>query len=263
MVLALLPGIIFVICGLSAMYFFMCRHRYAKLKRCGPFLGQWAFRMLSVTMLLVSSGAALALEELGPVSLPETLDGPGFRAIGWQWHYIDQNGKPGYMEKVASRTDEDGNELASYVRSDGCQWTRQVKGLAPATEWKNCPSSGKASVEYTGGTIWPLRVGNKFSYSVKGQSSLFAKVWGTSRQCTVTSAVRVRIISGEFDTFKVVCKERFGTRTWWLSPAIGTAVAYRHKPKRGAMVLQEYTHIEIGESGRQPFNTAPSISGSK
>jgi len=196
--------------------------------------------------VFVFSGQVSALEELGKPESIAPLTGPGFRAIGWQWHYIDQDGNPGYMEKVASSTDSKGNELASYKRTDGCQWTRQVRGLAPAIKWKNCPSSGTAAVEFAGGNIWPLRTGNKFSYYIRGTSSLLASAWKTSRTCTVTDTVRIRIISGEFDTYKVACKERFGTRTWWLSPAIGTAVAYQHKPKRGQMVLQEFTRIEPG-----------------
>ena len=69
--------------------------------------------------LLLPGSFALALEELGAVQIIEPLDGPGFRAVGWQWHYIDQNGKAGHMTKLASSTDSAGNELASYERTDG------------------------------------------------------------------------------------------------------------------------------------------------
>lgn len=209
------------------------------------------FRTLVITIfsatLLLMAPVVLALEELGSIDIAEPMDGPGTRALGWQWHYVDQDGNMGFMEKVASGADSRGNELASYVRTDGCEWTRQVKGLAPAIEWKNCPSTGKAKVDFVSGTIWPLMVGNSFSYSVKGQSSLLARAWGTRRKCTVTDTVRVRIVSGDYDTYKVVCNERFGTRTWWFAPKVGTAIAYLHKPSRGEMILQEYTHIKTGE----------------
>lgn len=213
-----------------------------------PIFRSIAVRSILTAMLVFTMLPAQALEELGAVNITQPINGPGLRAVGWQWHYIDQDGNPGFMEKVASGTDSAGNELASYIRSDGCEWTRQVRGLAPALEWKNCPSTGKAKVEFNKGTIWPLQPGNSFSYSVKGQSSLLARAWGTSRSCTVTETVRVRIVSGEYNTYKVVCKERFGTRIWWFSPEVGTAIAYQHKPKRGAMILQEYTHIKTIES---------------
>ena len=60
----------------------------------------------------------------------------------------------------------------------------------------------------------------------------------------MTNTERIRIVSGEYDTYKLVCKERFGTRTWWLSPKVGTAVVYEHRPRRGAMIRQEFTRIE-------------------
>jgi len=203
---------------------------------------------ICIILLLLISNFTTALEELGPVEIIEPLDGPGFRAVGWQWHYIDQNGDAGRMTKIASSTDNAGNELASYERSDGCQWTRPVRGFAPALQWSNCPSTGKAGVTFTEGNIWPLRIGNTFTYKVRGSSNLLARAWGTRRQCNVTSAVRIKIVSGEYDTYKVVCKERFGTRTWWLSPAVGTAVAYQHQPRRGDLILQEFTHIESGSA---------------
>ena len=81
-------------------------------------------------------------------------------------------------------------------------------------------------------------------YGVRGNSSLFARAWKTKRRCEVTNTERIRIVSGEYDTYKLVCKERFGTRTWWLSPKVGTAVVYEHRPRRGAMIRQEFTRIE-------------------
>ena len=206
------------------------------------------FGLLGLSILfscsLVISEDAYALKILGMVDIDEPLDGPGFRAVGWQWHYIDQDGKPGYMEKVSSDVDKTGNELASYTRTDGCQWTRMVRGFAPAGQWSKCPSTGSSTVTFEEGDIWPLKVGNSFVYGVRGNSSLFARAWKTKRRCEVTNTERIRIVSGEYDTYKLVCKERFGTRTWWLSPKVGTAVVYEHRPRRGAMIRQEFTRIE-------------------
>jgi len=199
--------------------------------------------LLILTFSLFFSGSVSALEVIGAVNIAEPLSGPDFRALGWQWHYIDQNGRPGYMEKVSSSVDKSGNELAGYERSDGCSWTRMVRGFAPAVKWSNCPSSGTASVDFEGGIIWPLQVGNSFAYTVRGDSTLIARVWSTKRRCNVTSTERIRITSGEYDTYKLVCRERFGTRTWWLSPEVGTAVVYEHRPKRGALVRQEFTKM--------------------
>lgn len=167
------------------------------------------------------------------------MPGPDQRNIGWEWHYLDQKGEPGFMRKVAATP-----TTASYIRSDGCEWTRPVRGFAPASIWTNCPSSGKSKVEFTGGDIWPIRDGNRFKYSIRGTSSLFGSSWGSERACEVKYSVRIKTVSGEYDTHKLVCEERWGTRSWWLAPSIGTAVAYQQKTFQGKLILQEMTKIE-------------------
>ncbi len=188
--------------------------------------------------ILFSSSSVIALEELQTIDPLPPMDGPGFRALGWQWHYVDADGKPGFMEKIAGDI-----VSATYKRSDGCSWTRPVKGFAPATQWSNCPSSGKADVSFAGGNIWPLTVGSKFTWKISGKSNLLSKAWQSSRSCEVQPSVRVRTVLGEYDVHKLYCKERWGTRTWWLSPKVGTAIAYRQTTRRG-VILQEMTHIE-------------------
>ena len=197
--------------------------------------------MQKLTVLIVLCGFSFntwALTELNTLDKLGPLPGPDPRNIGWEWHFIDQDGKPGFMRKVAG--DE---HVASYERTDGCRWTRATTGFAPATQWSNCPSTGTSSVEVSSGSIWPIEVGKKIEYTVRGTSSLIGRAWATKRTCEVTKAVRIEIRSGEYDTFKVVCKERWGTRTWWLAPSVGTAVAYQQETKRGGFVLQELERI--------------------
>jgi len=62
----------------------------------------------------------------------------------------------------------------------------------------------------------------------------------------VTDIVKIDIVSGVYDTFKVVCKERWGTRTWWLAPSVGTAVAYlayQQTTRQKGVVRQEMQKI--------------------
>lgn len=179
-----------------------------------------------------------ALEELEILDPAGEMAGPDKRAIGWEWHYIDQNGKPGYMRKTAGD-----DSVASYSRSDGCEWTRTTHGFAPASIWNNCPSSGKSEVKFNDDVIWPLKVGQKFSYKISGTSSFLSFNWSGRRNCEIPYRVRIKTVTGEYDSFKVVCSERWGTRTWWLSPEVGTAVAYQQKTSRDDLVLQEMTLI--------------------
>ncbi len=195
-------------------------------------------RLLVLLAMALLPQFSHALEELEPLENLPPLPGPDSRQIGWEWHFIDEKGKPGYMKKVAGD-----DAIESYERSDGCSWTRTTRGFAPATVWSNCPSSGKSAVKVTSDSLWPLEIGNKITYQMKGSSSLFARAWSSRRSCEVIGAVKVKIVSGIYDTFKVICKERWGTRTWWLSPDVGTAVAYQQKTRRNGLIRQEMTKI--------------------
>ncbi len=181
---------------------------------------------------------AVALEELEPLENLPPMAGPDTRAIGWQWHYIDEKGEPGFMEKVAGN-----DSVASYERTDGCTWTRSTSGFAPATKWSNCPSTGTSSVDKLSDSLWPLKVGNSIEYRIQGTSSLLSRAWSSKRNCKVVKAVKIKTVSGIHDTFKVICEERWGTRTWWLSPTVGTAVAYEQETRRNGYLRQEMIKI--------------------
>ncbi|MEM7563127.1 MAG: hypothetical protein AAF353_08780 [Pseudomonadota bacterium] len=196
--------------------------------------------MLSLLLLMLPISQAAALEELYRLEVLKEITKRDHRPIGWEWHYIDQDGKPGLMRKTAAT-----ENTASYQRSDGCEWTRQTRGFAPATVWSDCPSSGQASVEFLDGQIWPLRIGNRFRYQMHGKSSMLSFKWSSKRSCEVIYAVRIKTVSGEYDTFRLECQERWGTRSWWLSPKVGTAVAYQQKTNRNDIILQEMTRIVV------------------
>lgn len=195
-------------------------------------------RLIFIFSLLLLPHFAHALEELGPAGNLAPMAGPDKRNIGWEWHFIDEKGKPGFMRKVAGD-----DEVASYVRSDGCEWTRTTRGFAPATDWSTCPSTGKSTVTVLDDSLWPLQVGNKITYQVRGNSSLIGRAWSSKRSCEVVDTVKVETVGGVYDTYKVICKERWGSRTWWLSPEVGTAVAYQQKTRRDGFVQQEMTKI--------------------
>ena len=123
--------------------------------------------------------------------------------------------------------------------SDGCMWTRPKSFYAPSTEWTNCTSrDGKATVELKR-PIFPFHVGKTWAFNVD------AGRWRTSRECTVLDTARVRTVSGEHDTFKIVCKDRWNTRTRYYAPKLGTMVYYeRHHRKRGQRTKYELIKIE-------------------
>jgi len=193
---------------------------------------------LATIFLLGLASNVSALTELETLDDLESIPGPDRREIGWEWHFIDQDGNSGHMRKVSGDDAE-----ASYERTDGCKWTRSTSGFAPAYKWSNCPSSGTSTVEITSNSLWPLKVGSRIEYRTRGNSSLLGRAWSSKRSCEVQKTVRIKIVSGIYDTFKVVCKERWGTRTWWLAPSVGTAVAYQQNTRRTGLILQEMEKI--------------------
>lgn len=195
-------------------------------------------KLILPLVLYLLAGNAFALTELESITELPPMPGPDSRRIGWEWHFIDQNGKAGHMRKIAGD-----DKQASYERTDGCQWTRSTSGFAPAIKWSNCPSTGSSSVNILKNSLWPLQIGNSITYKVSGNSSLIGRAWSSRRSCKVNGMVKISIVSGEYDTYKVICEERWGTRTWWLAPEVGTAVAYQQKTKRGKLIRQEMTKI--------------------
>ena len=133
---------------------------------------------------------AYALEELETLSPLPPLDGPGERAIGWQWHFIDAKGKTGYMEKIGG-----GSDLATYNRTDGCRWTRSTLGFAPAINWTNCPSTGSATVTLLQPDIWPLTVGKTFVWQMNGVSNLLNRKWKSQRSCGLAKRVEAGLLN--------------------------------------------------------------------
>lgn len=144
-----------------------------------------------------------------------------------------KDGKP-YESTLVSRSDG----MESWKNSEGCEWTRsEVSSFSPAISWSNCNgNTGTASVS-ADGNPWPLELEREWSYSVDGGS------WSTDRDCEVDDTVRVSTGLGEIDTFKVVCSDKWNTRTWYISPALKKSVYFeRHHRFKGWR--QQYEALE-------------------
>ena len=92
--------------------------------------------------------------------------------------------------------------------------------------------------------LWPLTIGAKTQFETKGRTvtkpsgnvSEYYQRW----QCEVEGTERVRVLAGEFDTYRVKC-QRFSTkgrwwqnRTWNYAPDLGAYVLRRDFYKSGA-----------------------------
>ena len=173
-------------------------------------------------------------EEIGKVSepLPEMAK-PDFASFGSRYYYhnnVDSSDNPkgeAYIDVVIGD-----DETQTLTASNGCTWTRSER-YAPASTWENCGgNSGSQGIVKRKGDIWPLKLKRKFSYTVKNGKNNRGATWSDYVKCKVKGAVRVKTLTGEHDTYKLVCAGKYNTKTWYVSPEVGHEVAYKRKHKR-------------------------------
>jgi len=105
--------------------------------------------------------------------------------------------------------------------------------------------------------LWPLRVGNSASFSTEGRSvskatqrvNQFSQKWS----CAVEGVERVRVLAGEFDTFRLKCDRRSSTNKWWQS------YTWYYAPLINSYVLRRSFHKTRGESVRELTAVRPSL----
>ncbi|NIA70457.1 hypothetical protein HBA54_17815 [Pelagibius litoralis] len=138
------------------------------------------------------------------------------------------------LDKIVSI--EDGLVARTVLegKSKGCDYTTDG-WFAPAARWLNCNGS-TGNHKYTKtGNIWPLAVGKTESYKVEGKDN--KNTWKTTRNCEVAAAVTVSIQDQQYQSYEVVCKDSFNTRTWYVSPQLQRTVKFKRRHhKRGLEV---------------------------
>ena len=168
--------------------------------------------LLCISVLALTRNAWAELEILQTDIQLAPAERPAERGVGTVW----RASKDGIPYSVTTTNVTDSSE--TLEDSDGCTWTRPKGFYPPSTEWANCGGSdGSASVKLNG-DIFPLQVGKRWSYDVDGGN------WQTSRDCEIEGTARVRTAVGENDTYKIVCTDRWNTRTRYYSPKLETSV---------------------------------------
>ena len=151
----------------------------------------------------------------------------------------------GSKELTSSVVAVDG-EMMTGQTSEGCQWTSLSWGFAPGTEWSGCApfTDGKQKISGVDGGLWPLEVGKSVSYTFTG-SNESGDSWTGTRRCNVEATARIKTVTGEHDTYKVVCKDRWTDRVWYVSPALEAAVYFeRYRKTRNERMKQELIKVE-------------------
>lgn len=192
-------------------------------------------------LLLIVASSAQGFEEIGPVSEPlEPMQKWRLREVGSKWVYHDNLKNREAFIEITSRSEEGDNYHDS---PSGCQFTREF-AFAPEAKWQNCSgTTGKQNVKLIG-NIWPLKRDTKFRFKVKGRNSI-GRTWNVSVKCEVEDEVRIKTVSGEFDTYKLVCRDGWSTRIRYVSPAEESIVMYQNKRKtRGLVHSNEWIRWE-------------------
>ena len=157
------------------------------------------------------AGTAGAPGALAPMARPE-------QNLGGTWTAL-RDGIV-YSETLIAR---DGDQ-ATYRNGDGCEWTDIYWGFAPTLSWKGCPGDGANKITKVTGEIWPLEVGKAVSYDYSGvgkDGSPWQAVW----RCEVEAQERITVVSGDYDTFKVVCDNPWTQSTTHVAPQVSNVVA--------------------------------------
>ena len=159
-----------------------------------------------------TAGAGIAWEgALDPMAKPE-------QKVGGTWTAL-RDGIV-YSETLIAR---DG-DLATYRNGDGCEWTDIYWGFAPTLTWANCPGAGANEIAKVAGDLWPLEVGKAVSYDYSGVGK-DGKPWQAVWRCEVEAQERITVVSGEYDTFKVVCDNPWTVSTAHVAPRVNNVVA--------------------------------------
>ena len=193
---------------------------------------------VAVVMTMFGLAPAQAFEELNAkVSLPPMAK-PPVRPVGYKWIGL-KNGEDDYaLTKIA----ENGG-LEDWKLLDGCTFTRPAGELfATEVKYRSCSGLDGTQDVKPNGEAWPLEVGKTWSEDYSGMN-LAGRRWSSTNKCSVEAQVRVKVKAGEFDTYKVVCKDTWNTRTRYVSPELGVHVYYvREHSTRGGkyeLVKQE------------------------
>lgn len=136
------------------------------------------------------------------------------------------HGKPQLEEMVAKEGSLETWKISGGVL-DGCRWTGEG-WFSPALNWENCRNGSTGSQTVTkSGEIWPLEIGKSVSYDTTGADQKYN--WRNTRDCEVTAAVHVKLETQKIPAYEVVCKDKWNTRTWYVSPALKRTIKYKKK----------------------------------
>ena len=125
--------------------------------------------------------------------------------------------------------------VVTWLNDKGCSWANYIASFqAPSPRWRNCRAgSGTHKVKRRGRSrLYPLEVGNTAKWSAQGKNKK-GNTWSSTRSCEVRGTANVTVPAGSFDTYHVVCTDKWNRYQWYYSPELRFHVAFMRDPRRG------------------------------
>lgn len=194
-----------------------------------PILNPKILLIPSLLLLALTACQTTAVKEAAVSKPLPPMERPDYWPVGSIFISLGDDGKEWKSEVIAA--DE---TTLTWKDLDDCIWVRaKDQPFAAWKSWKGCSfADGTNEIKQMEETpIFPLKVGNQWSYSQKG-SNVEGRSWETVRKCSVPGEARVTTKLGTFDTFKVVCEDDWSRYTWYVAPSNEQAVIYEKYQKR-------------------------------
>lgn len=183
---------------------------------------------LGLVPLILAGCVSAPVEETDVTTALPPMSQPAV-GVGHTWKGL-RNGKPQTYTIVADRGD-----AWDWEASSGCKFTVSKSGFAPGMKWSNCTGVDGQQTSALNGEIWPLQVGKTWSFDFQG-SNVKGSSWEGTRTCEVVTTVNIQTALGPTDTYKVVCRDQWNERTYYVSPQMKEFVFWewyrKHKNQR-------------------------------
>jgi len=130
--------------------------------------------------------------------------------------------------------------------SNGCYGTSMASDpFAPTLSWNKCGDSprwhtGTNTITNKTGELWPLKVGNTVSYSYTSKSHM-GRTSDNMMNCEVEKTANIMAAGKAYDTYKVVCNDRWNRRTYYYAPSERITVwTERYRKNRNTSEVTEF-----------------------
>ena len=189
-----------------------------------PYLKKCALALSLAPALAVVAGCQSTKVETAPVKAElAPAEAPTF-TVGSKMTWREE-GKDDLTSEIVS---VDGDKV-TLQNDKGCKATFTSGGFNLWTRWENCNGSTGSSIFERPGGIFPLQVGKKETYKASGNNDK-GRTWSSTWTCRVAETANVTVPAGNFDTYRVVCKDEWRRKDYYFAPELGSNVIIAQAP---------------------------------